>query len=655
MSMQRTKEGFFRDRIRAGTDPETGKGRQLWVTLHILDEPAAKARFQALRTMSQALTAKGLSYKVREFIRIAEEVPAPTEHQFQILIKHAMSLAPEPLKTRSRWVTFKDLAESWVTGELARLYPDHVKGKKTSDRDAGRLRALYATVGDVPLNCFTLAHALKAMQNLPATTKRPASRRHYAQIIAKVLRYAEFPCEICSYPLPKGFLPRIPKGDVVFPHLYPSEDLQLLRSTVALPMRVLIGLINREGLRTDEALCLEWVRLDREHGIINTTGVRKNGRVGSWPASPGTLDGLWAALRDQTSRGPFETLPRDGKYAERVRDALLEAGVSRPELFESGEGRRKLRAHDLRATFVTLALARGKSEAWIMRRTGHLSSGQVQGYNHAADNFRELERGDLMPLDEALGVAARGSEPPPPAGHVPVVGGQSVAAEALAAAAAHDREATKERATLATEGGVPARVSANRARARVRRGETKGETKPLLTHHRENELSPVISSSSPSRIRTEKPSPAGDFKDSLSTQEPHGRHVSAGNHVDQVGRSEALVSPLSQGVRQESTQNGSQPGTVPAVPDAVPGTPLSSEPFQASPAAADPNEALVASLRAAAHAAVVAGDWATVSKLGALIDAHKQAAPVAPVAPVAPAPPAVVDLAAARARREGGK
>lgn len=396
MSMERTKEGHYRDRVRAGG------GKQLWLTVPVTKESEALARFERLRTVSQALTAKGLTAQARVLLRRAAS--RPDRESFDGAIEMGLALAPTPVR-KGRWVSFRHVGEAWTSGELHRLYPDYVKAKKTSARDAGRLALLYPTIGDVPLAEFTREHFMLAMRELPDTAKRPASRRHYAQVIVKVLRYGEFPCEVAPYRLPKGVLPKVTKGDVVFPFLYPSEDLALLGSSVALPLRVLVGLINREGLRTEEALTLEWARLDREHGVISTTGKRKNGRIGSWPASPGTLEGLYAALRDQTAAGPFEGLPRDGKYAERVRAALKAAGISRAELFEGGEGRRRLRAHDLRATFVTLALARGESEGWIMRRTGHSSSGQIHAYDHAASSWRELELGELVRLDAALGLA----------------------------------------------------------------------------------------------------------------------------------------------------------------------------------------------------------------------------------------------------------
>lgn len=39
--------------------------------------------------------------------------------------------------------------------------------------------------------------------------------------------------------------------------------------------------------------------------------------------------------------------------------------------------RRQIRVHDLWATFVTIKLATGKSEAWIMDRTGHRFSAMI--------------------------------------------------------------------------------------------------------------------------------------------------------------------------------------------------------------------------------------------------------------------------------------
>lgn len=50
------------------------------------------------------------------------------------------------------------------------------------------------------------------------------------------------------------------------------------------------------------------------------------------------------------------------RLAEQFRKHLQIAGVDRAELFERSEARRPIRLHDTRATFITIALANGKTE-----------------------------------------------------------------------------------------------------------------------------------------------------------------------------------------------------------------------------------------------------------------------------------------------------
>jgi hypothetical protein len=49
--------------------------------------------------------------------------------------------------------------------------------------------------------------------------------------------------------------------------------------------------------------------------------------------------------------------------AQHLRADLKTAGIARPEIFERTAVRHPLRVHDLRATFVTISLANGKSGA----------------------------------------------------------------------------------------------------------------------------------------------------------------------------------------------------------------------------------------------------------------------------------------------------
>src|SRR5690606_9487912 len=74
----------------------------------------------------------------------------------------------------------------------------------------------------------------------------------------------------------------------------------------------------------------------------------------------------------------------------------------RPVLFQRTAKRAPLRAHDLRATFVTLALASGKTETWVCDRTGHRSSNMLNKYRRAARTAEELGLGWLKPMHEVI-------------------------------------------------------------------------------------------------------------------------------------------------------------------------------------------------------------------------------------------------------------
>ena len=84
------------------------------------------------------------------------------------------------------------------------------------------------------------------------------------------------------------------------------------------------------------------------------------------------------------------------------RDDLRAAGITRPQLFDCSKQRQPIRVHDLRGTFVTLALAMGRTEAWVADRTGHRSSQMINVYRRPARAAAELGSSWLAPMDEAI-------------------------------------------------------------------------------------------------------------------------------------------------------------------------------------------------------------------------------------------------------------
>jgi integrase len=85
-------------------------------------------------------------------------------------------------------------------------------------------------------------------------------------------------------------------------------------------------------------------------------------------------------------------LTTDHRLAELLRESLWTAEVRRSQLHNDTTNSRKLRAHDLRATFTTLALAVGKTESWVKDRTGWTSSTMLERYRRAAHSAAERTR-----------------------------------------------------------------------------------------------------------------------------------------------------------------------------------------------------------------------------------------------------------------------
>ncbi|MCC6902687.1 MAG: site-specific integrase, partial [Polyangiaceae bacterium] len=299
--------------------------------------------------------------------------------------------------------TFAAVAGQWTSGELHARFPDHVPVKRSVDDDVSRFAYLCKVIGGVPIAAFRLEDAERAMANLPEQVKTSATRRQYAQLISKVLGLSVYPLRLIERsPIPRGWLPPVKNGKA-FSYLYPSEDAALLAwSAVPLTDRVVYGFLAREGLRLGEALSLRWRDLDLERGAVRLDA-NKTDDPRAWALSPDVARTL-AALKALEAEPDELVFPdvRENAIAVRFRGHLALAGVQRAELFERTEKRRPIRIHDLRATFVTLSLAAGKSEAWVSDRTGHRSSVMINRYRRTARHAAELGLGTLAPLDWAL-------------------------------------------------------------------------------------------------------------------------------------------------------------------------------------------------------------------------------------------------------------
>jgi integrase len=317
----------------------------------------------------------------------------------------------------SKKTTFRELGEAWTSGALHRTYPDHVPLKGTATDDGWRLeKHVYPHVEGIAIAHFTLDDAQEVLRKLPDKLS-PASRRHIAQLMARVLKLAAYPCRlIARSPIPPGFLPRL-RGDKAKVYLYPDEDAKLLAKTeIPLVYRMTYGVLAREGMRSGELRRLTIDDFDLQRGAVKLDE-NKTDDPRTWALDHGVARALslyrehfraeakgteLMLVEPDIRKHPAPRPVNVDRMANRFRAHLQNAGVTRPELFETNAARRRIRIHDLRATFVTLALANGKTEAWVADRTGHKSSGMINRYRRAARTAVELNLGQLRPLDEAI-------------------------------------------------------------------------------------------------------------------------------------------------------------------------------------------------------------------------------------------------------------
>lgn len=306
-------------------------------------------------------------------------------------------------------VTIQQFGEQWTKGKLSERWPDHIKQKRTAEKDRQRLELhVYPVVGSLTVSEFRLEDAERVMSRLPAALAS-ATRRQVAQLMHRLMGMAVYPARLRSTnPLPKGFLPKI-RTSKAFSYLYPTEDAALMACLeVDLGERIFFGFLAREGMREGEALQLDWRDLDLQRGTVRLD-VNKTDDSRAWVLGQDVAEALrrWSVLQGSPKHGRvFQQA--DGRsiavhhLADHFRAVLQTAKVSRPELFDRSKSRQRIRVHDLRATFVTLALATGRSETWVADRTGHRSSIMINRYRRAARTAAELGLGWLEPLHETV-------------------------------------------------------------------------------------------------------------------------------------------------------------------------------------------------------------------------------------------------------------
>lgn len=336
-------------------------------------------------------------------------------------------------------VTFREVAERWLSGELFKTYgtSENFKPRERARIEKNEMtRHVYPTLGHLPID---EANKTTAFMLLWKACKERGLKDSSAQQVWKLARRV---LTIAQWPV--GVIAAIEVAPNAMPHvrdqparafMLPNDELRVMRcTTIDIHRRMLFGFLAREGCRIREALAIKLQHVT-EFGLdVATVDVYrfKGKKWGRWMMAPGT----WLALKTYAQLyrpglsptdpvfkldGVAYTDRDDSRGAEVYRDMMLAAGLDkdRPILFGDGvegpEGHAQMRAHDLRALMITAALARGESDDWVRTRTGQVATKTIMIYRRDAESLRASGQ-DLTPLATALPEIRRALLKRPPTG-----------------------------------------------------------------------------------------------------------------------------------------------------------------------------------------------------------------------------------------------
>jgi len=200
-------------------------------------------------------------------------------------------------------------------------------------------------------------------------------------------------------------------------YLYPSEFERLIAcADIERPFRVMYAVAVYTYARAGELEALTWDDVDLEHGVIqiNKAIDRETGAVKSTKSGEVRRIPIEAELRSLLQRLHTERtgervlwMPDNEDRAALLRQHLVQAGVTRADLFADNDRQKHVTFHDLRATGITWMAVRGDDPLRIKRRAGHSSFSTTEMYIREAENLAHAFGVPFPPLNALVGSKTR--------------------------------------------------------------------------------------------------------------------------------------------------------------------------------------------------------------------------------------------------------
>jgi integrase len=392
------------------------------------DEDDAEARAERLRRMVAALVNAGRGAQAA--VLLDEAAGHASLRDFSDVERAGLHLASTPLEDESLGkavpkATYRQIVTEWLAGEYAAKYRGDVdpKTKRVADQDwSVYTNHILPHLGDKPIAALTLADAKLVKEELARKGHRDNTFSRYCRLIVMPFKLAEYPLELIERnPIPQGFVPPAGKARERT-YLYPEESRTFLAATDRdLTDRIVWGYLERNGGRPSEAALLQVGDVDFTNGTV-TLDHNKTRSPRQWKAERDVLETLWLImLTDAIPETYFfpTFLASAGKAARTFQMHFQKIGLDRRELLDPKDKnvRKKICAHDARATFVTRAKADRDGEGrpthradehWIRDRTGHTTTKEMDRYRRMARFAAEHHHTEWFdPLTEAIPEIAR--------------------------------------------------------------------------------------------------------------------------------------------------------------------------------------------------------------------------------------------------------
>lgn len=406
-------KGGFRGRFRCGP------ASRPYATLTVAKLEQAKARAARIQDVLAALIAAKLYGPALGFLE--DMASAPTERALSGIERAARTLAAEEQAAERETPalrTFRQIARAFIDGSLRAEHPDC--GAR-SLRDPLRPRTIEslnthfnrvdAILGALSVAAITSGDCDKVKKHLADEGLAPGSRRNTQLFVRTVLRLARKPLKlIAELPIDDDWVIRKQIHARAFQYLHPDEERALLGcKKIPLLYRLLWAFFVRNGGRKEETLALSWGDLSLATGKCNLDETKT--KYPRWWHMDADVARTLAAIKPPGATDADRVFAGiHGNHLEKkLRKHLVLAGVAqaRPELMKNTGSRRWLCVHDLRATFVTVAMATGWTEFDIMCRSGHVTSTELQKYRRDVHELQKMGLEWFGPLDVLLGVEPR--------------------------------------------------------------------------------------------------------------------------------------------------------------------------------------------------------------------------------------------------------